>query len=100
MDLIFHPNVKDDIASLDGSIKKQLKKVLQKVKEAPELGLPLGHKGKTNLSNCLKIYFCKKKYRVVYEILEDDNIIVWSIGKREDEIVYITAYKRILEREG
>lgn len=98
MELIFHPDVKDDIASLDGSTKNRLKKILKKIKNAPELGKPLGNKGNIDLSGCLKIYFYKKKYRVVYEILEDDKVIVWSVGKREDEIVYITAYKRILER--
>mgnify|MGYP000889802539 CR=1 FL=1 len=98
MELIFHPDVKDDILSLDGSTKNRLKKILKKIKNAPELGKPLGNKGNIDLSGCLKIYFYKKKYRIVYEILEDDKVIVWSIGKREDEIVYITAYKRILER--
>ena len=98
MELVFHPEVKDDIASLDGSMKNRLKKILKKIKNAPELGKLLGNKGNTDLSGCLKIYFFKKKYRVVYEILEDDKVIVWSIGKREDELVYITAYKRILER--
>jgi len=98
MELIFHPDVKDDIASLDGSTKNRLKKILKKIKNAPELGKPLGNKGNLDLSGCLKIYFYKKKYRVVYEILENDRVLIWSIGKREDEIVYITAYKRILER--
>jgi mRNA interferase RelE/StbE len=98
MELIFHPDVKDDIASLDGSTKNRLKKILKKIKNAPELGKPLGNKGNIDLSGCLKIYFYKKKFRVVYEILEDNRVIVWSIGKREDEIVYITAYKKILER--
>src|SRR5690554_5388 len=98
MELIFHPDVKDDIASLDGSTKNRLKKILKKIKNAPELGKPLGNKDNLDLSGCLKIYFYKKKYRVVYEILEDNRVLIWSIGKREDEIVYITAYKRILER--
>ncbi len=98
MELVFHPEVKDDISSLDGSPKNRLKKILKKIKNAPELGKPLGNKGNIDLSGCLKIYFYKKKYRVVYEILEDDKVLVWSIGKREDEIVYIFAYKRILER--
>jgi len=98
MELIFHPDVKDDIASLDGCTKNRLKKILKKIKNAPELGKPLGNKGNLDLSGCLKIYFYKKKYRVVYEILENDRVLIWSIGKREDEIVYITAYKRILER--
>ena len=98
MEMIFHPDVKDDIGVLDGSTKKLLKKILKKIKNAPELGKPLGNKGNIDLSGCFKMYFYKKKYRVVYEMLKEDKIIVWSIGKREDEIVYISAYKRILER--
>jgi len=31
--------------------------------------------------------------------LNEEEVIVWSIGKREDRIVYISAYKRILEKK-
>jgi mRNA-degrading endonuclease RelE of RelBE toxin-antitoxin system len=89
MELIFHPDVKGDIASLDGSIKNLLKKILKKIKNAPESGKPLRNKGNTDLSGCLKIYFYKKKYRVVYEILEDDKVIVWSIGENEKMKLFI-----------
>ncbi|MGM0411156.1 MAG: type II toxin-antitoxin system RelE/ParE family toxin [Bacillota bacterium] len=99
MDILFHPEVKNDINILDGSIKKRLKKALKKIKRAPELGKPLGSKRDKDLSGCLKIYFYKKKYRIVYEIMENERIIVWSIGKREEEVVYLNAYKRILKRE-
>ena len=98
MELVFHPKVKDDIDNLDGTIKNRLKKIIRRIKRAPELGKPLGHKGNIDLSGCLKIYFYQKKYRVVYEILNGKKIIIWSIGKREEEVVYINAYKRILER--
>lgn len=99
MEIVFHPDIKEDIDDLDGSIKNRLKKIIKKIKRAPELGKPLGNKDDLDLSGCFKIYFYKKKYRVVYEILDENKIIVWSIGKREDEVVYISAYKRILERE-
>jgi len=92
MELIFHPDVKDDIASLDGSTKNRLKKILKKIKNAPELGKPLGNKDNLDLSGCLKIYFYKKKYRVVYEILEDNRVLIWSIGKREDQKVKYVCY--------
>lgn len=98
MKLVFHPDVRNDVDNLDSSIKVRLKKILKKIKNAPELGKPLGNKGNLDLSGCLKIYFNKKKYRVVYEILGEEKIIVWSIGKREAEVVYINAYKRILEQ--
>ena len=99
MDLLFHPEVKNDINNLDGSIKKRLKKILKKIKRAPELGKPLGNKGDVDLSGCMKIYFYKKKYRIVYEVLEKDRVLVWAIGKREDEVVYMDAYRRILKKE-
>ena len=99
MDLLFHPEVKNDIKNFDGSIKKRLKKTLKKIKRAPELGKPLGNKGDVDLSGYMKIYFYKKKYRIVYEELEADKILVWAIGKREAEVVYMDAYKRILQKK-
>jgi len=100
MEIVFHPEVKEDIKDLDGNIKNRLKKTLKKIKRAPRLGKPLGNQGNIDLSNCLKMYFYKKKYRVVYEILDEEKIIIWSIGKREAEVVYFSAYKRILQNEG
>lgn len=98
MELIFHPEVKNDIKKLDGSIKNRLKKTLKKIKRAPDLGKPLGNKSNMDLSGCLKVYFYRKKYRVVYEVLDTGEVIVWSVGKREAEVVYVNAYKRILEK--
>lgn len=99
MELVFHPDVKEDINKLDGNLKKFAKKALYKIKFSPELGKPLGNKGDIDLSGCYKIYFYKKKYRIVYGLLDDDTLFVWSIGKREDEVVYLNAYKRILETQ-
>jgi len=100
MEIVFHPEIKEDIKDLDGNIKNRLKKTLKKIKRAPRLGKPLGNQGNIDLSNCLKMYFYKKKYRVVYEILDEEKIMIWSIGKREAEVVYFSAYKRILQNEG
>ncbi|MBM7556542.1 type II toxin-antitoxin system RelE family toxin [Halanaerobacter jeridensis] len=97
MEIIFHPEVKEDIEELDGSVRKRFKKTLKKIKRAPRLGKPLGNKGEIDLSSCLKMYFNSKKYRVVYEILDNNKIIIWSVGKREAEVVYFNAYKRILK---
>lgn len=36
------------------------------------------------------MYFNRKKYRVVYEILDDNKIIIWSVGKRESAGHYVT----------
>lgn len=97
MKLVFHPEVIKDISKLDGNLKKFAKKALKKIKISPELGKPLANKGDIDLSGCYKIYFYKKKYRIVYGLLNDNKLFVWSIGKREDEVVYLNAYKRILE---
>jgi mRNA interferase RelE/StbE len=32
------------------------------------------------------------------QILNEEEVMVWSVGKREDRVVYISAYKRILEK--
>ncbi|PXV60905.1 mRNA interferase RelE/StbE, partial [Halanaerobium congolense] len=47
-----------------------LKSTLNKIKKSPELGKPLGNKSGIDLSGCLKIYFYRKKYRVVYQNIE------------------------------
>jgi len=98
MKLKFHPEVKNDIDNLDGSVKMRLKSILNKIKRSPEFKKLLGNKGSIDLSGCLKIYFYRKKYRVVYQILNEKEVMVWSVGKREDRIAYISAYKRILEK--
>ena len=100
MEIVFHPDVKSDIEDLDGNIKNRFKKTLKKIKRAPNLGKPLGNQRNIDLSNCLKMYFYKKKYRVVYEVLSEEKIIIWAVGKREAEVVYVSAYKRILKNEG
>ncbi|MGM0445150.1 MAG: type II toxin-antitoxin system RelE/ParE family toxin [Bacillota bacterium] len=97
MKLLFHPEIRDDINQLDRSIKVYLKKALNKLKKSPELGIPLGNKGDLDSAGCKKLYFYKKKYRIVYEKLDENKVIIWSIGKRENQLVYLNAYKRILE---
>lgn len=96
MKLVFHPEVKRDIASLDGSVKGPLREALQKIKNMPGLGRPLHNKRNLNLANCVKMYFHRKRYRIVYEVPDDQQIVVWSIGKREDDLVYVQAYRRML----
>jgi len=76
MKLNFHPEVKNDIDNLDRSVKPRLKSTLNKIKRSPELGNPLGNKSGIDLSGWLKIYFYRKKYRVVYQILNEEVVIV------------------------
>lgn len=53
MNLLFHPDVKEDIEQIDNSIQPYLKKSLKKIKKSPELGKPLGNTNNKNLVGCL-----------------------------------------------
>ena len=94
MKLIYHPLVKEDIKKIDKSLYIFIKKALGKIKANPKIGKLLGNINNKDLSKCRKVYFFKKKYRIVYEITDDEEIFIWSIGKREDQIVYLNAFKR------
>ncbi len=93
----YHPLIEEDLKQLNNSIRIEVFKKLEKVKNSPELGKPLGNKNGLNLTGLKKVYVAKKQVRIVYEII--DNILVVkvvSIGKREDMEVYKEAAKRRL----
>ena len=90
-----HPLVEKDLKELDHSIRLLVFKKLLKLKESPEIGLPLGNKNNLDLTGMYKIYVAKKKVRIVYEILNGELIIhVIAIGKRDEMEVYQKASKR------
>ena len=83
----FHPAALQEFCELDGSIKKLVKKQLDKLKTSPLLGEELGNK---------KMYACKKQIRIVYSVIENILIVkIIAIGKREDMEVYATAAERV-----
>ena len=93
----YHPLIEEDLKQLNNSICIEVFKKLEKVKNSPELGKPLGNKNGLNLTGLKKVYVAKKQVRIVYEII--DNILVVkvvAIGKREDMEVYKEAAKRRL----
>ena len=92
----FHPAALKEFCELDGSIKKLVKKQLDKLKTSPFLGEELGNKNGYDLTGYRKMYACKKQIRIVYSVI-DNLLLVYiiAIGKREDMEVYSTASERV-----
>lgn len=96
------PEAAEDVKALDGSVRPQVVKAIQKVLKNPlpvdegGLGRPLGNNAETNLTGLLKIKLKKSGIRIVYDVIRDKDIMrVIIIGMRKDEEVYKEAYKRI-----
>ena len=90
--LEFHEDALKEWNDLDGSIKSQFKKQLEKRMENP-------HVPSARLSNdlvdCYKIKLQKIGYRLVYEVIDTRLvIIVLSVGRRDGLQAYIKASKR------
>ena len=91
----FHPAALQEFCKLDGSIKKLVKKQLDKLKKSPLLGEELGNKNGYDLTGYRKMYACKKQIRIVYSVVENILLVnIIAIGKREDMEVYSTAAER------
>jgi len=92
----FHPEAQIELEELNKSTQLLFAKTLTKILKSPELGLDLGNKNNLNLSGFKKIYFDNKRYRVVYEVLENEVLIhLIAIGKRDKMNVYKKASGRI-----
>jgi mRNA interferase RelE/StbE len=97
----FIPEAADDYKKLDGSIKKLAGEKIDALKENPLLGEALGNKNNIDLSAFYKIYIAKKSYRIIYRLLQADEIEIveiWGIGKRDKLEIYKTIGKRIEKR--
>ena len=94
-DFKFYEEAEKDLSKLNNSIKKLFVKKLSQIIKNPEIGKDLGNKNNLKLSGLKKVYFDNKKYRIVYEIKENEIIIhIIAIGKRENMKVYKEAAKR------
>ena len=79
----FHPAALKEFCELDGSIKKLVKKQLDKLKTSPFLGEELGNKNGYDLTGYRKMYACKKQIRIVYSVINDFLLVpIIAIGKR------------------
>jgi len=94
-DFKFYEEAEKDLAKLNNSVKKLFAKKLSQIIKNPEIGKDLGNKNNLNLSGLKKVYFDNKKYRIVYEIKENEIIIhIIAIGKRDNMKVYKEAANR------
>ena len=95
-DYKFHPEAEKELAKLNRSVQLLFTKTLKKILRSPELGIDLGNKNNLNLSGLKKMYFDHKRYRVVYQILDEEIIIyIIAIGKRDKMEVYEKASERV-----
>lgn len=89
----------DDLRSLSMDIQRQAVRQLEKLETAPELGDPLGHRRKYDLTGFRALHFYRNQYRICYRVLEDQREVeVWIIGKREGEHVYKTLVSRLRKK--
>lgn len=99
----YHPIAKEELAKLDGSVRKIVLKGIIKVSVNPRpqneggYGKPLGNKNNNNLTGLLKIKFRDIGIRVVYKLVEDEKtheMYILVISARADREVYDLAGKR------
>ncbi len=99
----YHPLAEEELAKLDGSVRKIVLKGIIKVSSNPipqsngGYGKPLGNKNGNNLTGLLKIKYRDIGIRVVYKLLEDEKIhemYILVISARTDNEVYNLAEKR------
>jgi len=88
---------KEDIRDLDGSARKIVAKGIEKLRTQPEQrGAPLGSRQGGNLTGLRKLVVGNRDYRIVYDVREDDTIVViWVVGHRADDEAYRLAAARI-----
>ncbi|MCM3635930.1 type II toxin-antitoxin system RelE family toxin [Paenibacillus camelliae] len=99
-EVVFIEEARIEYKNLDGSIKKLVNVALAKMEErADVLGEELTSKHGLKLIGCRKIKFRKAGIRIVYRIVGDKAEIaeIIFVGKREDNEVYIEAFKRLKE---
>ncbi len=96
----FYEEAEKDLSKLNNNVKVLFAKKLSQIIKNPEIGKNLGNKNNLKLSGLKKVYFDNKRYRIVYEIIEQEIIIhIVSIGKRDDMEVYKKANSRYKEHK-
>lgn len=90
--LLFKADALKEWKSLDNSIRRQF---LKKLKERV-LNPHVESSRLSGIKNCYKIKLRSCGYRLVYEVRDTELVVsVVSVGKRERNLVYKTAIKRI-----
>jgi mRNA interferase RelE/StbE len=89
--LKFLPTALKEWKKLDSSIQGQLKKKLKERLQNPHVQASLLH----GFENHYKIKLRASGYRLVYEIIEKEIVVlVIAVGKRDKNLVYKKASKR------
>jgi mRNA interferase RelE/StbE len=91
--LRFMPEALDEWRALDGSVKANLKKLLEKRLDNPHVP---GGELHGPLVGCYKIKLRQQGVRLVYSV-EDDHLLVTviAVDKRVDGVVYASAASRL-----
>ncbi|WP_180147443.1 type II toxin-antitoxin system RelE/ParE family toxin [Acinetobacter sp. YH12052] len=91
--LLRHKDFTAKWEKLPSAIRDQFKKKLAKVIEQPHIPKNML---KGDLAGCYKIKLLKAGVRLVYQVKDDQVVILLiTVGKRADSIVYDEAKKRI-----
>jgi len=94
----FHKKAEKELGNLNKSLQILFAKKLSQIANNPQIGKDLGNKSGLNLYGLKKVYFNKKRHRIVYKVIEDKIVIyIIAIGKRDDLKVYKDASKRYSE---
>lgn len=94
--LQFDKDALKEWATLDGSVKTTLKKLLLKRLEQPHVPGDALHR---ELKGYYKIKLRKQGYRLVCAVKDDILVVlVVAVGKRENDEVYTDAMKRAQSR--
>lgn len=90
--LLFKADALKEWKLLDNSIRKQFLKKLKERVSSPHVE----SSRLSGMKNCYKIKLRSSGYRLVYEVRDSQLIVsVVAVGKRERNLVYKTAIKRI-----
>jgi mRNA interferase RelE/StbE len=93
--LRFMPEALEEWRELDGSVKTNLKKLLEKRLDNPHVP---GAELHGPLAGCYKIKLRQQGARLVYSVVDDYLLVtVVAVDKREDGVVYKSAMARLSE---
>lgn len=96
------PEAQKDYQRLDGSVKKQVNKEIDKLQRNPLAGDELGNKDNVDLTGFYKLYACNKSIRIVYRLITPEKIEIveiWGIGRRDKMEIYKIVGKRLQKKQ-
>ncbi|MBR4545364.1 MAG: type II toxin-antitoxin system RelE/ParE family toxin [Oscillibacter sp.] len=86
----------EDLNRLDGSVSREVRKAIEKLKTDPEnFGKALGHK-QVNLTGLREVKLRKAGIRIVYNVCRtESSLLIVVVGFRADDEVYKIADRRM-----